>query len=60
MIGRNTMHRVAISRTGLYIPPETISNAELVNAFNQYAQQENATHAADIEAGAIRIIQFTE
>jgi len=59
MIGRNTMHRVAISRTGLYIPPETISNAELVNAFNQYAQQENATHAADIEAGTRQAIAMS-
>ena len=53
------MHRVAISRTGLYIPPETISNAELVNAFNQYAQQENATHAADIEAGTRQAIAMS-
>lgn len=45
------MHRVAISSTGLYIPPNVISNEELVAAFNCFADQENATYAADIAAG---------
>ena len=46
------MHRVAISSTGLYIPPYVISNEELVASFNSYADQENAAHAAEIAAGA--------
>jgi beta-ketodecanoyl-[acyl-carrier-protein] synthase len=45
------MHRVAISSTGIYIPPEVITNEELVAAFNTFAEQENTTHAADIAAG---------
>ena len=45
------MHRVAISSTGIYIPPEVITNEELVASFNQFADQENALHAAEIEAG---------
>ncbi|MDO8250299.1 MAG: beta-ketoacyl-ACP synthase III, partial [Rhodoferax sp.] len=45
------MHRVAISSTGLYTPPEVISNEELVAAFNSFAELENTRHAADIEAG---------
>ncbi|QIL43052.1 beta-ketoacyl-ACP synthase III [Acidovorax sp. HDW3] len=45
------MHQVVISGTGLYQPPYTISNAELVEAFNRYVDQENARHAAAIEAG---------
>lgn len=45
------MHRVAISSTGLFIPPETISNQELVNAFNQFADLNNARHAEAIAAG---------
>jgi len=45
------MHRVAISSTGLYIPPDVITNAELVTAFNRFAEIENAAHAADIAAG---------
>ncbi len=45
------MHRVAISSTGLFTPPEVISNAELVVAFNAYAALENAKYADDIAAG---------
>lgn len=45
------MHSVVISGTGLYQPPFTISNAELVEAFNHYADQENARHAGAIAAG---------
>ena len=45
------MHRVAISSTGIYIPPEVITNEELVQSFNRFADQENALHAAEIQAG---------
>ncbi len=45
------MHRVAISSTGLYLPPNIITNEELVVAFNRFAELENAKHAVDIEAG---------
>jgi beta-ketodecanoyl-[acyl-carrier-protein] synthase len=45
------MHRVSISSTGLFTPPHVISNQELVASFNQFAEQENATHAAEIEQG---------
>ena len=45
------MHRVAISSTGIYIPPDVITNEELVDSFNRFADQENAMHAAEIEAG---------
>lgn len=45
------MHRVAISSTGLFVPPEVITNEELVASFNQYAQLENAKYAAEIAAG---------
>ena len=45
------MHRVAISSTGLYLPPEIITNSELVAAFNSFADESNAMHAEDIEAG---------
>ena len=46
-----TMHRVAISSTGLFVPPEVITNEELVAAYNRYAQLENEKHAAEIAAG---------
>ncbi len=45
------MHRVAISSTGLFTPPEVITNEELVAAFNAYATLDNAAHAAEIAAG---------
>ena len=45
------LHRVAISATGLFTPPFTITNEELVIAFNQYVALENAKYADDISAG---------
>ena len=45
------MHRVAISSTGLFVPPEVITNEELVQAFNRFADLENTRHAAEIAAG---------
>ena len=45
------MHRVAISSTGLFTPPEIITNEELVVAFNAYAALENAKYADEIAAG---------
>src|ERR1035437_3245279 len=46
-----TLHRVAISSTGIYIPQEVITNEELVAPFNSYVQLENAQHASEIAAG---------
>ena len=46
-----TMHRVAISSTGLFTPAETITNAELVKAYNAYAVLQNAKYADEIAAG---------
>ena len=45
------MHSAVIAATGLYTPPHSISNAELVEAFNAYVAAENETHKAEIEAG---------
>ncbi|MFS4436669.1 beta-ketoacyl-ACP synthase III [Paracoccaceae bacterium GXU_MW_L88] len=47
------MYQPAIAATGLFIPPETISNAELVESFNAYADRFNAENAEAIEAGEI-------
>ena len=46
-----------ITGTGLYIPPFSISNEELVESFNQYVENYNAKHAADIEAGTLTALQ---
>ncbi|MDL2356166.1 MAG: beta-ketoacyl-ACP synthase III [Pseudomonadota bacterium] len=51
------MKQVVISGTGLFTPPHSISNEELVVAFNAYAEQFNADHAAAIAAGALAAIE---
>jgi beta-ketodecanoyl-[acyl-carrier-protein] synthase len=51
------MNSVVISGTGLYQPPHTISNEELVSSFNQYVERFNAEHASDIEAGVVQPLQ---
>ncbi len=43
--------KIAISGTGLYVPPDRITNAELIEAYNEYVRHHNAAHADDIEAG---------
>lgn len=42
-----------ISATGLYTPPEIVTNEELVASFNTYVERFNQRHAAEIEAGAV-------
>ncbi|WP_088310081.1 beta-ketoacyl-ACP synthase III [Novosphingobium sp. B 225] len=43
-----------ISATGLFTPPESVSNAELVESFNAYVDLFNARHAAEIAAGSVQ------
>ena len=43
-----------ISATGLYTPPESISNEELVESFNAYVALHNVRHAAEIAAGTVQ------
>jgi beta-ketodecanoyl-[acyl-carrier-protein] synthase len=45
------MKNVVISGTGLYTPPHIITNAELVQAFNAYADLQNSRKASLIAAG---------
>ncbi|MDO8378733.1 beta-ketoacyl-ACP synthase III [Phenylobacterium sp.] len=45
------MHPAVIAATGLYTPPQSVSNAELVEAFNAYVANFNAEHADAIAAG---------
>jgi len=42
---------IHISGTGLYTPTASISNEELVAAFNRYVELDNAQHASEIKAG---------
>ncbi|KHL69873.1 3-oxoacyl-ACP synthase [Pseudomonas flexibilis] len=48
------MHNVVISGTGLYTPSQSISNDELVAAFNAYVQQFNAENADAIARGDVQ------
>ncbi|PWG17755.1 beta-ketoacyl-ACP synthase III [Salibaculum griseiflavum] len=45
------MHRAAITGTGVFTPAHSISNDELVAAFNAYADRQNAANAEAIAAG---------
>lgn len=44
---------IVISGTGLYTPPNSISNEELVEAFNTFVERFNETNKAAIEAGEV-------
>jgi len=50
------MTKVHITGTGLFTPEESVSNEELVTAFNAYVENFNAEHAADIEAGRVEAL----
>jgi beta-ketodecanoyl-[acyl-carrier-protein] synthase len=45
------MHTPAITGTGVFTPSQIITNAELVTAFNAYADRTNAKNAEAIDAG---------
>jgi beta-ketodecanoyl-[acyl-carrier-protein] synthase len=47
------MHVAAITGSGVFTPELSVSNAELVAAFNAYADTWNAEHAEPISAGTI-------
>lgn len=51
------MNKVIISATGLYTPPESVSNEELVETFNTYVQDYNQRHKQAIEAGEVEPLQ---
>lgn len=47
----NWSHRPVISASGLFTPPDTITNEELVDSFNSFVVRFNAEHAEAIAAG---------
>ncbi|MBO29208.1 MAG: beta-ketoacyl-ACP synthase III [Rhodobacteraceae bacterium] len=47
------MYTPAITGSGVFTPDQVITNAELVEAFNAYADRYNAEHADEIAAGTI-------
>jgi hypothetical protein len=52
-LGNAAVPQPVIAATGLYVPPYSISNAELVGAFNAYVERFNAENATAIAAGQI-------
>lgn len=50
------MTDAVIAATGLYTPPHSLSNAELVETFNTYVERFNATHADAIAAGEVQAL----
>lgn len=48
-----TEKNIVISGAGLWTPPDTVTNEELVVAYNGYAEKYNAEHATAIDAGEI-------
>ena len=50
------MHQAVIAATGLYTPDQSISNAELVEAFNAYAERFNTENAAAISDGTVEAL----
>jgi beta-ketodecanoyl-[acyl-carrier-protein] synthase len=51
------MKPVVISGTGLFTPPNSISNDELVTAFNAYVELFNAENAEKIAAGEVTALE---
>jgi beta-ketodecanoyl-[acyl-carrier-protein] synthase len=49
--------KVVISGTGVFTPPHSISNQELVEAFNTYVRNFNTANAVAIEKGEVEALQ---
>ncbi len=53
------MNDVVISGTGLFTPPNVVTNAELVEAYNAYADKFNSENAKAIESGELEAISHS-
>ncbi|MFN4037936.1 MAG: beta-ketoacyl-ACP synthase III [Erythrobacter sp.] len=51
--------RPVISATGLFTPPESITNAELVESFNAFVDRHNAAQADAIAAGEVEPLAYS-
>jgi beta-ketodecanoyl-[acyl-carrier-protein] synthase len=56
-LGEQELRHAVIAATGLYTPPYSLSNQELVETFNTYVERFNAAHAEEIAAGAVEALQ---
>ena len=50
------MTKVVISGTGVFTPPHSVSNTELVETFNKYVRKHNEENAAAIERGEVEAL----
>jgi beta-ketodecanoyl-[acyl-carrier-protein] synthase len=50
---KNSSPKIVISGSGIWTPSNIITNEELVESYNAYAEKFNSDHAADIAAGTI-------
>ena len=56
---KNLMARRLITGSGVFTPSLSISNDELVTAFNAYADHFNQDNAAAIESGAMAAVPYS-
>jgi len=49
----NPLHQAVIAATGLYTPPHSVSNEELVETFNAFVDRFNTDNSAAIAAGDV-------
>ena len=54
-LGNYTVQKAVISATGLFTPEQSISNEELVAAYNAWAEAWNAENAEAIAAGELEM-----
>jgi beta-ketodecanoyl-[acyl-carrier-protein] synthase len=50
---------IVISSSGLYTPPHSISNEELVQTFNQYVDRYNTQHSDEITLGTLTPLEYS-
>jgi beta-ketodecanoyl-[acyl-carrier-protein] synthase len=55
-LGEQSLRHAVIAATGLYTPPDALSNEELVETFNTYVERFNAAHADAIAAGSVEAL----
>jgi|TARA_R110000868_G_scaffold105189_1_gene289398 beta-ketodecanoyl-[acyl-carrier-protein] synthase len=53
------MTEIVISGTGLFTPPHSISNEELVTSFNSYVDLYNQQHKAAIDSGEMQALEYS-
>jgi beta-ketodecanoyl-[acyl-carrier-protein] synthase len=53
------MDTIVISGTGLFTPPHTITNEELVSAYNTYADASNSRNREAVERGEMAALQYS-